>query len=226
MKIAICDDEAAGLRCLENHLRDYPSEITSFHSAKSLLADTACDFDVIFLDIEMEEINGFEAARRIHAMHPEKIFAFFTSHTELAPHGYEYRAFRYILKQDPPERIKKQIDDTISEYYRETKTITVSYKNKVSQIKIKEIIYIEIFDHVSVLHTLSGSYDWYQSLKKIEKALYPYHFIRCHKSFIVNLHHVCSIVQNKFFLMTDQTLVSIGKSYKMKAQNDYMEIYL
>lgn len=225
MKIAICDDEAEALHRLESHLCEYPSEITAFHSAKSLLANTECDFDIIFLDIEMDEMNGFEAARQINFMYPGKIFAFFTSHTELAPWGYEYRPFRYILKTDPPGRIKKQIDDTVCEYYHKTKTITVSYKNKVSKLRVKDILYIEIFDHIAALHTPQGVYHWYQRLKEIEKLLSPYRFIRCHKSYIVNLYHARSIVQNKYFMMTDKTLIPIGKTYKPQAENDYIEFY-
>ena len=106
MNIVICDDDMDFATTLESQIRSYAAyndfevNIQTFYSAKTLLSADLFNCDALFLDIDMPEITGLEAAQLLRADHPDLILIFITGWIEYAPAGYRVNAFRYLLKKD------------------------------------------------------------------------------------------------------------------------------
>lgn len=149
MRILICDDEQSAIDELKQYLTEYDTaEIISINSFSELKSFNK-RINIAFIDMQLGENSGFEAADYIKKLNDDCIIVFYTNYIQYMKQSFEYRAFRYILKEEPPEFIKKQIDDTILEFYTKNKTIAINSKDGISYISSNDIIYIEMFDHVA-----------------------------------------------------------------------------
>ena len=81
------------------------------------------EFDIIFMDIEMKELDGLKTAEYIRSIDRNVILAFLTNYDKFVYSGYEVNAFRYILKDQARPIYLKQIKDTIDEYSRKFKQV-------------------------------------------------------------------------------------------------------
>ena len=102
MRILICDDEQKlidlELSILQEYCRSTNIAATFFTFTDSLSAGNIGEFDIAFLDIDMEKLNGIELARKLRSKNPTSIIIFVTNFIQYAPEGYEVNAFRYLLK--------------------------------------------------------------------------------------------------------------------------------
>lgn len=101
MRILICDDEQKlidlELSILQEYCRSTNIAATFFTFTDSLSAGNIGEFDIAFLDIDMEKLNGIELARKLRSKNPTSIIIFVTNFIQYAPEGYEVNAFRYLL---------------------------------------------------------------------------------------------------------------------------------
>lgn len=231
MKIAIVDDEIIfvekeyALIC--EALRDIgvKAECHSFNSVDDLIAANE-NFDAAFLDIEVGKTSGFAAAGHLYDNNPKCVIAFFTNYSRYLKKGYEFRAFRYILKNEPVQLIKNQIIEVINEVQRINKVLIGTYKGKKFNIPVRNIWYIETYRHVLTYHSKSGSFEEYKELQTVNKELKPYGFVRCHRSYIVNVEYINSISENKIYLNgTDTDYIPLGRSYRNAVNKAYLSRY-
>lgn len=97
MKIAICDDQQVFIDRLKNLISYEEAEIYVFNSGDKLLMSDI-NFDIILLDIEMPGTDGLSVAAKLYQRNRKTLLLFITSHREYSTKGYEFRAFRYVLK--------------------------------------------------------------------------------------------------------------------------------
>lgn len=115
-KIAIRDDEQAFIAELKKNLKRYADEMGKtfcffeFYDGEELLADYQPDFDLIFMDIKMEKLNGLKTAEEIRRMDSAVGLFFLTSLTQYVWKGYEYGAINYLLKPMKYGRLKMELD--------------------------------------------------------------------------------------------------------------------
>ena len=221
MNIAICDDEKriAELFSEKVTAEEPKSKISIFTSGDDLI-ESEIGYDVVFLDIEMKLMTGFQAAEILKEKYPKCIFSFITTHSELAVDGYDYQPFRYILKTAPEPVIKRKIKETLREYYYKNKFLRVTYKGKRSNVLVSDILYIEIVGHCTKLILSNSEVLWNKSMKEIESELKRYDLIRCHRSFMVALSRVKEISQKCIMLKNGMT-VPLGRKYR----KDFIEEY-
>ena len=114
--IAICDDEQDFVEelqeMIESYARETKTEIrtTTFKNGLELIDRNKIELDLIFLDIQMDMMNGLEAAKRIRQKDGKVSIIFLTSLTKYALAGYEYRAWNYIIKPITYVRLKNELD--------------------------------------------------------------------------------------------------------------------
>ena len=100
MRILICDDEQMlidlEVSILQEYCRSTNIAATFFTFTDSLSAGNIGEFDIAFLDIDMEKVNGIELARKLRLKNPTSIIIFVTNFIQYAPEGYEVNAFRYL----------------------------------------------------------------------------------------------------------------------------------
>ena len=139
MKIAICDDQQIFIDRLKKLITSEETEIHIFCSGDELLK-SSIDFDIVLLDIEMPGTDGLGVAAKLYQKNRKTLLLFITSHREYSTKGYEFRAFRYVLKSEPDDFVKRNIDDAINEY----KSIK-RYKLKIGHNIISMLYFIGKF---------------------------------------------------------------------------------
>ena len=203
IRIAICEDEKETQLLIEDYLDNILKninieyEIQKYSSGEELLEGNLKYIDILLLDIQMGQINGMDTARKIREVDNKIEIIFITSLIDYVQEGYEVRAYRYLLKPIESDELKKHVLTCIK-YIEINKNNYIVINNKSNTYKIhsNEIKYIEVQKKDMLIHTINKNFDMRYSLEKIEKDLNLDKFIRCHKSFLVNLSYVENIKPN------------------------------
>ncbi|EQF26178.1 response regulator [Clostridioides difficile CD160] len=221
INIAVCEDEKETqlliVDYIENILKNISIEyeIQKYLSGEELLKSNLKDIDILFLDIKMEKLNGMDTARKIREVDNEMEIIFITSLIDYVQEGYEVRAYRYLLKPIELEELKKHVLTCIKDIeINRDSYITIKNKSNTYKIYLNEIKYIEVQKKDMLIHTINKNFDIRYSLSKIEKELNLYKFIRCHKSFIVNLSYVENIKHNIAILESGEEVPISRYRYK------------
>lgn len=236
LKLAICDDmpqeREALRRFLESYFAQagYEYEITEYMCGEPLAADYEDgdgDFDLIFLDIFMGELNGLETAKKIRGHNETVPIVFLTTSPDFALEGYEVRAMGYLLKPLVQEKAVALLDHFLREEYAESqKSLLIREGTHVMRLTHREIVYIASSNAVLLLHTEKGeTHRLYRKLGELEAELGGFGFLRCHQSFLVNLEHVSETVQSEF-MMSDGARVPIRRQDAKKMRDAYFEYLL
>lgn len=204
--IAVCDDETDVLNseaeiirdALNNQCVDY--NIDTFQDPRVFLYSGA-KYDMVFLDIEMDGLNGIETARAITEKNKDCFIFFITNYSIYLDHAFDVNAFRYLSKPIDKNRLNSGIGIALERINAKSKILSViNYKNKLSaDINISTVIYIENTGrHTQIVST---QYDFvaeeiFSVVKnKIEKEVN--YFAMPHQSYYVNLNYVKSHTKEK-----------------------------
>ena len=197
IKIAVCDDEPIMAQELSGHLSRYMSErqITSysvsvFPDGRSLLVG-GCDFDVIFLDIQMEPPNGMETARILREQNPYCLLIFVTVLREYVFDAFAVEAYDYLTKPLDPSRLQRTMDRVLRTLSQRTAKDLVIRRGAVCRvIPLSQILYCEVQGRKIYIHLTDGSVvDHCEKLADLEQRV-DGRFFRCHRSYLVNLEYV------------------------------------
>lgn len=228
MQIAVCDDSQCALSYLAQQLKEYcravfiPAEIFTYASGDLLLQDfTAGRFELIFLDIYMKGTDGIETARQIRERDAACSLVFVTMSRAHALAGFSVNALHYLLK---PVSFSQ-----LAEVFSRCPALTPAKKQMLQvisdrislQIPLPSIRYIEVYDKACFLHTENQTIKTYMSLDDIMKQLDGDFFIRCHRSYVVNLQAVSRIAADDFVL-ADETHIPIRQAEKQQIKKRYM----
>lgn len=213
MRIAVCDDDRNDLAILQDYIQQYDASLSFdvYHSAIDLVAAQKKEhYDLMFLDIEMQPMNGFEAAKLMTKNTEKPLIIFATKSSKYTILGYEV-AFRYMIKPITYEQLEKALKASLEQIVPKKLLIDAGGKNIM--ISTKEIFYFEVFDHNVRARTKNNIYDYRESLKNVEDMLSGGNFVRPHNSYLVNLEHVVSTTQSEF-IMRDGRVISISRKRK------------
>lgn len=166
---------------------------------------------VVFLDVEMPGANGVECARVIQDMNPATIIIFATAHESYMGDAFEVYAFDYLLKPFKMERVLQTLDRAKGRLTtalvnpalaRKPKAgqkavkgrMMLHHRGGVSFIDMKDILLVQREDRATVLYTIGdGRYVTADTLTEMEERLDGDVFLRCHKSYIINLNQIRDI---------------------------------
>lgn len=175
--------------------------------------------DVVFVDVDMPEMNGVEAAREIFDINPKIFIVFATAYDNYTHEAFQVYSFDYLIKPFKLERIHytmQRISElkTVREkvHFQQISVNTVEQKNlklilhsneKSTYINIQDIILITRYERKSVLFTMQGNFTSYEPLQKLEERLKGCNFFRCHKGYIINTDMVIEVSPwgNKTYLI-------------------------
>ena len=198
MKIAIIDDEKIwrlkAKHEIDNYLKSIgvPPQIFMYPSGERFLKQPEA-FDIVFMDVEMDGINGFQTTTTYKKMFPKCLVAMLTTHSEFYSTGYKVNAFRYIEKEKMTEEIKEALSSAIT-ILEKDRTIFFHIVN-VGEIElpINEILFIETAKRNIKIHTREQQYLSNRTLSEIGQELGKYGFYFVHKSTLVNLDAIIDI---------------------------------
>lgn len=214
MKIVICDDQAVFLEKLKSIILDEISEITppillfDFSNPIDLLHyyQENKDIDLVFLDILMEPMNGYQTASILKKSDPKIKIVFLTSIIDYAIKGYEIGIEKYIMKPFNVLKFKKILTELIQEIQHEKEQcITVKNDEGFFRIFIQDIKYIETYGRNTMIHTCENDVISYKTLKDHSSYLGD-NFYRCHSSYIINFQYVKSIINSDIELITGERI--------------------
>lgn len=190
---AICDDEPYMQENLSALLAQHckePYQLQCFTSGKELLA-SAEDFDLLFLDIQMEAPNGMETARLLRQKGKQGLLVFVTVLQDCVFDAFSVEAFDYLLKPVDNQRFQAVLNRALSVLSRRSaQTLSVQRGGQLLLIPLSQIVYLEVLGRKIYLHQADGTVvDYYEKLENLEARL-ERQFFRCHRSFLVNLDFV------------------------------------
>ncbi len=208
MKIIIIDDEPLARNIAKEYLQsNADAELVAecndgFEGIKAIQQYQP---DLVFLDIQMPKINGFEMLELIENP-PAVIFT--TAFDEFAIKAFELNAIDYLLKPFSKERFEKalqkyqqhsnaqqtqQVIETAAQSPTQQSRIVVKDGNKIKIIPVNQINYLEAADDYVKIVTTDGTFLKKRTMNFFELSLSSYHFVRVHRSYIVNTQLITRI---------------------------------
>lgn len=228
-RIAICDDDEYFVRLLENQVseilkeKDVDYEIATFPSGEALLSlvcEKPAAFDLFLLDIFMKQINGVDTARAIRRANDSAAIIFTTASERHVFSGYEVQALQYLLKPIDRQALSSALAVDLKRRY-ENRYFVFKSGGMTQKVCHSDIEYLESTVNSVKLVARQGTYKIYDRMSNIENLLPKLSFCRCHRGFIINLHHVAKMNAQSF--TTDQgTLIPIGKTYAEAASDAFL----
>lgn len=225
MRIAIVDDEKKwreeALHDIKRYYQGDDVIIDTFTGGEQLLLGSE-EYDLLFLDVDMKGMDGFETGAKYKENHPETILVMFTTHTELSRRGYLINAFRYIDKMNMANEILEALK-SIDRLLECNQAVCINVVN-LGEIPfvLKNILYIETEKRNVKIHTRTGDFVSSDNISGLEKILEPYGFYRCHKSYIVNLDGV-KFFDHKDVLMVDGSRAMVSNRKYAELKQKYLE---
>lgn len=203
VRIAIVEDDPADLEQLAECLRRYEQEhserfsVRSFSNPADFLNPYRSDCDLVLMDIELPLFNGMEAARRLREIDSTVTLVFITNMEQYAVNGYAVDAMDFVVKPINYYRFSSMLRKALRNIARqEEKEVVVQSTGKITRLRISQIHYVEIRDHLLIYCTNQGRLESWGKLADVENELSAYGFARCSSSHLVNLRHVVSVSGN------------------------------
>ena len=239
IKAIIIDDEPLARLVVQEYLQNYP-QITiaqvcndGFEGVKAI---NQYQPDLIFLDVQMPKITGFEMLELIENP-PAVIFA--TAFDEYAIKAFETHAIDYLLKPFSKERFDKAMEKWLAQTgFQQQKTATeallqsagelpgqserivVKIGGKIKIIPVPELHYLEAADDYVKLYTKEGSFLKNKTMGFFEQTLNPRQFVRTHRSYIINVHEITRIEpyekESHLAILKSATKIPVSKAGYVK----------
>lgn len=198
IRIAICDDE----KTMSEHIRKMASDFfrgkntevsfLQFFGGEELLRYGG-QMDILFLDIQMEGMDGMETAKRLRERGYRGTLIFITILKEKVFASFEVQAYDYLVKPVRREEFERTMERLFASLQNADETGLLIQKGYESHIiSLSDIIFCEIIDRKIYLHLVSDQVvDYYDRIEKLEARLNN-GFFRCHRSYLINLQYLKS----------------------------------
>jgi DNA-binding LytR/AlgR family response regulator len=210
MKIAIVDDERPSRSELRHLICDCFAEAEIMEAASGEEAMELFlkeDFDLIFMDINLGDIDGTTLAAMAKKAQPNVEIVFATAYNNYAEKAFDIDALNYILKPFDPKRIEQTLQRymkkrtkgcVVKEMGKEEEKVPISKisitcDKKMILVDISDIVYIETGNRACIVHIKGKSYTAACSMNSFEERLKENGFFRIHKSYLINLKYVIEI---------------------------------
>lgn len=220
LKICSVDDEIEVHRKLKNYLDQYANEkqvmfIDKFYfSGAQFLREYPLDTNIVFLDIEMAELDGIETALELRNVNPDISIVFITNLTQYAIRGYEVNALDYLVKPVKYEDFSRMMDKVINRSKKKEYNITVTVEDGIRKINLYDVFYMESAGAHVLIHTADQVYSIKKSLKELEKKLEQAGFLRCNHCYLVNTKYVTDIRADMVKIENVELKISRGRKKK------------
>lgn len=218
MNIAICDDE----RKINEQIKEWLLElkpncrVETFLSGEAFLCSPVL-FDIVFLDIQMERMNGIETARAWRKKNGDGILIFVTALKEYVFEAFDVSAFHYLLKPLKKERMADIFHRAVKEAERKKeqggRQLLVRTRKRNTTIKLKDIYYIESQGRKVEIHTVKETMEMYATMNEMEREL-GQGFYRCHRGYLVNMAYIAEYGADYIFLGNGEKIYMAKEKYQ------------
>ncbi len=225
INIAVVDDE----KYIRNQVKAWIGKIEGDYRVDTYAAGeeflrTGRYYDIIFLDIQMDGLNGIETARELREQHKESLLIFITGVKEYVFEAFDVAAFHYLLKPISEDRFRDVFSRAISEVKKQgketQKRLFIKTRNRNYSLNRNDIVFIESRGKKVEIHTCAEIIAAYGSIGELEKELEEV-FYRCHRGYLVNLAFVVQYTTDRITLSTGEELILSKERY-----GEFVKMYL
>lgn len=231
--IAIVEDDESEYLSIRNLLDKfaeesrgkYKFECMLFRDAVSFLQNYKPVYDIIFMDIGLPGMNGFDAAKKLREIDHAVLLIFVTNMSQFAVFGYEVGAFDFVVKPVRYGALRLKLLRALQNLEtRCDKKLSVLSPEGMRVISVSTVKYVEVMNHDLVYHTTYGDVKSYGSLKKVEAMLPPKEFARCNSCYLVNLKFVMGVKNYTAIVAGEEIAISHAKKKDfLNAIAEYLE---
>ena len=229
MRIAVCDDSIIERSSFYEMLVRYctahsiEAGIELFGNGEDFLSSSPSGkYAIILMDVFLKGISGMDTIHELRKTDTDAIVIFCSSTAEHAIEGYSVQATNYLLKPVSYVRLSEALDACQELMLENTRTLTVISDRLPIPILHKSITYIEVMNSTCTIHTSNMTVSTYRSLGDLELELPSPPFLRCHRSYLLNMNHV-DVPLERDFRLKDGSLIPISKKEKTKIKQQYFQ---
>lgn len=211
IKTAICDDEKFFVDELQAQIKDFLLEkridfqVTEYLSGKALV-EHARDYDLIFLDVKMQDQDGFKTAEVLRERGFSGHLIFVTIMKDDVYKAFEYEAFDYLVKPLSKTSFEHTMERFLRTLQNSKKQLIIFHKNDRRIINLSDILYCEVINRKINLHLSDGNtIEYYGKISELEQGL-GREFFKSHRSYLVNLKYIAGYNSNEITLDSGEKL--------------------
>ena len=225
LKIAICDDDLGFTGSLENLVLEESQSMgirvntDVFSDGKTLLKSIQSGegYGLIFIDIEMEQVDGISAARKIRETDHSVLFIYISGYDKYLKELFEVEPFRFLSKPLDKEKFRRYFKEACHRIGETEVFYQFKFNKKIQKVPLKDVVYFESRNRVVYIFFQDRSTAYfYGQLNNVEKELANSrkYFLRIHQSFLVNYDYITKM---NFFNIT---ISMNGKEMELKISED------
>ncbi|MBQ9314742.1 MAG: response regulator transcription factor [Clostridia bacterium] len=221
LKIDICDDEQLWIDKAREIVGAFfkgkqEIELNFFDNSKALINKIVNKKeypDIVILDIDMPEMNGFETAKLLKDTYPDILLLFYTVHEQYVFEAFQFQPFRYIRKSYVETELKLAFEAAWHMIEnRHEKYITLKTFNETINVKISEIVYFETNKRRCDVHLVGKTINVRKTIKELYSEIDNPEFVMIHSGAVVNVRHIKSYSSYDITLESDERLV-VGRNH-------------
>lgn len=225
MNIAICDDEKIIREQIKNLIekQSITSVLKIFASGQELL-EAKLHFDIIFLDIQMEGINGIDTARKLREQGEETVLIFITGLKEYVFDAFDVSAFHYLLKPVEEKKFNEVFQKVLLKLEKRKNQVQEQFfiktRTRSFTINKNDILFIESRARKVEIHTKNEIIEIYAVMNELEQQLGG-GFYRCHRGYLVNMAYITEYTVDSILLCTGEKVYMAKGKY-----SEFVKIYM
>lgn len=230
MNIAIIDDDVHFSeifyqtvdKFMKTLFSKYKIDIINSNFLSESLKET---YDIVFLDIDLKDINGIDIGKKLMISEVNPIIIFVSSRDDLVFSSFSVRPFYFVRKSCIQQDLKIMYI-LLKKYLKENMSLlTFEFYGRKTNLFLKDIFFIESRDHDIILHTKNGEYRYRSTMKNILDALGTKTLVQFQKSYAVNLDYIMEINKGVIVLKNGEEY-NIGRKFKDSVLQKYKEHFL
>lgn len=225
MKILVCDDNRMIVNqiseMISNRFPDY--SVIGVQGIKEIFdIYNTDDFDVVFIDIVLKNESGIDLGVYISRKMPDTKIIFISGYQDkVSDIFFSVSPFGFIDKPINPEVLYRYLDMAKDENEKFETYFTYTEKGTTRKLRYRDICYIESNREKILINTIDSCFCVWKKISEVE-AEFPDYFIRCHKSYLVNMRYVLEI-KNRYFRMINGKEIAISRSHKNATELKYFK---
>lgn len=231
IKIAVCDDDQHFLGIIVTYLiqlkskYQYELSIEEYSSGEEFITDIdeGIHFDLAYMDIEMNKIDGMDTAAYIRKQDDKMLLVYISSHEEYMRKLFETEPFRFLSKPVSFEDFEKVFLKAAQKINNQKQQCYYfQFGKNIMKVLVRDILYFESSGRKVIVHTAKHEYEYYDKLSEVEKKVSDLRFVRIHKAYLVNMDNI-EAFQYERVALVDGTILSISEKNRPKIRSQFWD---